>query len=97
MEQDFFIGYHNFAGKQRTLSRILERLQGQDLPSIPSFKIYLQALHRRDVSACTIRTVFTGVHGFLVFLQKAIGDILLMKSIPDLQDLSDWHSAIREK
>jgi len=70
MEQDFFVGYHNFAGKQRTLSRILERLQGQDLPSIPSFKVYLQALHRRDVSACTLRTVFTGVHGFLVFLQK---------------------------
>ena len=97
MEQDFLVGYHNFAGKQRTLSRILGNLQGQDLPSIPSFKIYLQALHRRDVSACTLRTVFTGVHGFLVFLQKAIGDILLMKSIPDLQDLSDWHSAIREK
>jgi hypothetical protein len=70
MEQDFFVGYHNFAGKQRTLSGILEKLQGQDLPSIPSFTVYLQALHRRDVSACTLRTVFTGVHGFLVFLQK---------------------------
>lgn len=70
MEQDFFIGYHNFAGKQRTLSRILGKLQGQELPSISSFTTYLQALHRRDVSACTLRTVFTGVHGFLVFLQK---------------------------
>jgi integrase len=70
MEQDFFVGYHNFAGKQRTLSRILGKLQGQDLPSLSSFTVYLQALHRRDVSACTLRTVFIGVHGFLVFLQK---------------------------
>lgn len=70
MEQDFFVGYHNFAGKQRTLSRILEKLQGQDLPSLPSFRVYLQALHRRDVSACTLRTVFTGVRGFLIFLKK---------------------------
>jgi integrase/recombinase XerD len=70
MEQDFFVGYHNFAGKQRTLSRILGKLQGQGLPDISSFGTYLQALHRRDVSACTLRTVFTGVQGFLVFLQK---------------------------
>jgi len=70
MEQDFFVGYHNFAGKQQTLSRILKKLQGQDYPSIASFKAYLQALHRRDVSACTLRTVFTGVYGFPVFLQK---------------------------
>ena len=70
MKQDFFIGYHNFAGKQRTLSRILGKLQGQVLPDVSSFEAYLQALHRRDVSACTLRTVFTGVHGFLVFLQK---------------------------
>jgi len=70
MEQDFFVGYHNFAGKQRVLTRILGKLREADLPSIPAFTIYLQALHRRDVSACTLRTVFTGVHGFLVFLQK---------------------------
>ena len=70
MEQEFFVGYHNFAGKQRTLSRILGKLQGQALPDVSSFQAYLQALHRRDVSACTLRTVFTGVHGFLVFLQK---------------------------
>ena len=70
MEQDFFVGYYNFAGKQRVLTRILGKLRESDLPSIPSFTIYLQALHRRDVSACTLRTVFTGVHGFLVFLQK---------------------------
>jgi len=85
MEQDFFVGYHNFAGKQRTLSRILEKLQGQDLPSIPSFKIYLQALHRRDVSACTLRTVFTGVHGFLVFLQKRGKISLSSLTVDDLE------------
>jgi integrase/recombinase XerD len=85
MEQDFFVGYHNFAGKQRTLSRILEKLQGQDLPSIPSFKIYLQALHRRDVSACTLRTVFTGVHGFLVFLQKRGKISLSFLTVDDLE------------
>ena len=85
MEQDFFVGYHNFAGKQRTLSRILEKLQGQDLPSIPSFKVYLQALHRRDVSACTLRTVFTGVHGFLVFLQKRGKISLSSLTVDDLE------------
>ena len=70
MEQDFFVGYHNFAGKQRVLTRILGKLREADLASTPAFTIYLQALHRQDVSACTLRTVFTGVHGFLVFLQK---------------------------
>jgi integrase/recombinase XerD len=70
MEHDFLIGYHNFAGKQRTLGRILGKLQGQVLPDVSSFQAYLQALHRRDVSACTLRTVFTAIHGFLVFLQR---------------------------
>jgi integrase/recombinase XerD len=87
MEQDFFVGYHNFAGKQRTLSRILGKLQGQDLPSIPSFKIYLQALHRRDVSACTLRTVFTGVQGFLVFLQKRGKFSLFSLTVEDLESI----------
>ena len=27
MEQDFFVGYHNFAGKQRVLTRILGKLR----------------------------------------------------------------------
>jgi site-specific recombinase XerD len=85
MEQDFFVGYHNFAGKQRTLSRLLEKLQGQDLPSIPSFTDYLQALHRRDVSACTLRTVFIGVHGFLVFLQKRGKISLSSLTVDDLE------------
>jgi integrase/recombinase XerD len=90
MEQDFFVGYHNFAGKQRTLSRILERLQGQDLPSIPSFKVYLQALHRRDVSACTLRTVFTGVYGFLVFLQKRGKISLSSLTVDDLEAFAEF-------
>jgi len=70
MERDFLIGYHNFAGKQRTLSRILGKLQRQALPDVSSFQGYLQFLYRRDVSACTLRTVFTAIHGFLVFLQR---------------------------
>jgi integrase/recombinase XerD len=85
MEQDFFVGYHNFAGKQRTLSRILEKLQGQDLPSLSFFTVYLQALHRRDVSACTLRTVFTGVQGFLVFLQKRGKISLSSLTVDDLE------------
>jgi len=85
MEQDFFVGYHNFAGKQRILTRILGKLRESDLPSIPSFKIYLQALHRRDVSACTLRTVFTGVHGFLVFLQKRGKISLSSLTVDDLE------------
>src|SRR5512143_2121231 len=85
MEQDFFVGYHNFAGKQRVLTRILGKLREADLPSIPSFTIYLQALHRRDVSACTLRTVFTGVHGFLVFLQKRGKISLSSLTVDDLE------------
>ena len=85
MEHDFLIGYHNFAGKQRTLSRILGKLQGQALPDVSSFQAYLQALHRRDVSACTLRTVFTGVHGFLVFLQKRGKISLSSLTVDDLE------------
>jgi hypothetical protein len=85
MGHDFFVGYHNFAGKQRTLSRILEKLQGQDLPSLSSFTVYLQALHRRDVSACTLRTVFIGVHRFLVFLQKRGKISLSSLTVDDLE------------
>lgn len=85
MEQDFFVGYHNFAGKQQTLSRILGKLQGQDLPSLSSFTVYLQALHRRDVSACTLRTVFIGVHGFLIFLQKRGKISLSSLTVDDLE------------
>ena len=85
MEQDFFVGYHNFAAKQRILSRILEKLQGQDLPPLSFFTVYLQALHRRDVSACTLRTVFTGVHGFLVFLQKRGKTSLSSLTVDDLE------------
>jgi len=85
MEQDFFVGYHNFAGKQRVLTRILGKLRESDLPSIPSFRVYLQALHRRDVSACTLRTVFTGVHGFLVFLQKRGKSSLSSLTVDDLE------------
>jgi len=82
MEQDFLIGYHDFAGKQKTLRRILGKLQDQVLPLISAFETYLQALHRRDVSACTLRTVFTGVHGFLIFLQKR-GKVSLSSLTPE--------------
>ena len=85
MEQDFLVGYHNFAGKQRVLTRILGKLREADLPSIPAFTIYLQALHRRDVSACTLRTVFTGVYGFLVFLQKRGKSSLSSLTVDDLE------------
>jgi hypothetical protein len=43
LEQNLFIAHRNFAGKQRALSRILGRLQGQMLPDVSSLQAYLQA------------------------------------------------------
>jgi hypothetical protein len=35
MEQDFFVGYHNFAGKQRTLAVFWKNFRGQTFPPSP--------------------------------------------------------------
>jgi len=70
MERGFFVGYYNAAAKQRALSRMLRKLQAQVLPGASYFESYLQTLHRRDVSVHTLRTAFTAIQGFLIFLQR---------------------------
>jgi hypothetical protein len=70
LEQEPFGGAQDYTGKQRILSRILRKLGQQALPGALYVEQYFQNLLRRNVSAHTLRSAFTTIQSFLVFLQN---------------------------
>jgi integrase/recombinase XerD len=84
LEQGYFSGDQDYVRKQQILSRILRKLREEDLPGAPYGEQYFQNLHRRNVSVHTLKTAFTTIQGFLVFLQKC-GKVDL--SSPTQEDL----------
>lgn len=70
MENEAFVSYRDYPRQHRTLERILQKLSGQDLPGAPYVEQYLRHMHRRDLTANTLRAAFTSVQGFLRFLKN---------------------------
>jgi site-specific recombinase XerD len=70
LEKESFDGDRDYTGKQRIFDRIVRRIEEQVLPGAPHVRQYFQNLHRRNVSVHTLKTAFTALQGFLVFLQK---------------------------
>lgn len=69
MENEAFVSYRDYPRQRRTLDRILQKLWEQDLPGAPYVEQYLRHMHRRDLTANTLRAAFTGIQGFLRFLK----------------------------
>jgi integrase/recombinase XerD len=70
MESEALIGYRNYPVQCRTLKWILEKLSVQDLPGASYLEQYLRHIHRRDLTANTLRAAATILQGFLTFLKK---------------------------
>ncbi len=68
-EQTIEGGYDN-RRKQECLDRILGKLGEQALPGARDAEQYFRNLHRRNVSAYTLKTAFTSIQGFQAFLQN---------------------------
>ncbi len=70
MENEALVSYRDYPAQRRTLEGILQKLSEQDLPGAPYVEQYLRHMHRRDLTANTLRAAFTSLQGFLTFLKN---------------------------
>jgi len=70
MENEALIRYRDYPAQCRTLERILQKLSVQDLPGASYLEQYLRHMHRRDLTANTLRAAATILQGFLTFLKN---------------------------
>ncbi len=70
MEEQTVGGWYDNEGKRRCLGRILEKLGEQALPAASEAAQYFRDLHRRNVSAHTLKNAFTSIQSFQSFLQN---------------------------
>jgi len=70
MENEAFVSYRDYPRRRRTLERILQKLWEEDLPGAPYVEQYLRHMHRRDLTANSLRAAFTSIQGFLRFLKN---------------------------
>lgn len=70
MENEAVGNYRDFPAQRRTLERILEKLSREDLPGKPYLEQYFRHMHRRDLTANTLRAAETSLRGFLTFLKN---------------------------
>jgi hypothetical protein len=68
--------YRDFPARRRILERILQKLSNEDLPGMPYLEQYFRHLHRRDLTANTLRAAEARLRGFLTFLpfKKSLAD-----------------------
>jgi integrase/recombinase XerD len=70
MENEAVGNYRDFPVQRRTLERILQNLSKEDLPGKPYLEQYFRHMHRRDLTANTLRAAETSLRGFLTFLKN---------------------------
>src|SRR4030042_4938311 len=70
MENGALVSYRDSPAQRRALERVLQKLRERDLPGAPYLDQYLRHLHRRDLTANTLRAAFTSLQGFLTFLKN---------------------------
>lgn len=70
MGNEALVQYRDFPAQRRILERVLQKLSVQDLPGAPYLEQYLRHMHRRDLTANTLRAAFTSLQGFLKFLKN---------------------------
>ncbi len=70
MENEAVGSYRDFPAQRRTLERILEKLSKEDLPGKSYLEQYFRHMHRRDLTANTLRAAETSLRGFLTFLKN---------------------------
>jgi len=69
MENEALVSYRNYPAQRRALERILQKLSEVGLPGVPYVEQYLRHMHRRDLTASTLRAAATSLQGFLIFLK----------------------------
>jgi integrase/recombinase XerD len=70
MENEAVGSYRDFPAQRRALERILQKLSQEDLPGTPYLEQYFRYMHRRDLTANTLRAAETSLRGFLTFLKS---------------------------
>jgi integrase/recombinase XerD len=70
MENEALIRHRDYPAQCRALERILQKLSVQDLPGACYLEQYLRHMHRRDLTANTLRAAFFSIQGFLTFLKN---------------------------
>jgi integrase/recombinase XerD len=70
MENEALVSYRDYPAQRHVLERILQRLSESDLPGAPYVEQYLRHMHRRDLTANTLRAAFISLQGFLTFLKN---------------------------
>jgi integrase/recombinase XerD len=70
MENEAVGSYRDFPAQRRMLERILEKISEEDLPGKPYLEQYFRHMHRRDLTANTLRAAETCLRGFLTFLKN---------------------------
>jgi integrase/recombinase XerD len=70
MENEALVSYRDYPAQRRALERIIQKLSEVDLPGAPYVEQYLRHMHRRDLTANTLRAAATILQGFLTFLKS---------------------------
>jgi hypothetical protein len=70
MENEALVSYRDYPAQRHALERILQKLSEPDLPGAPYVEQYLRHMHRRDLTANTLRAGFFSLQGFLTFLKN---------------------------
>jgi integrase/recombinase XerD len=70
MENEALVSYRDYPVQRRALERIIQKLSEVDLPGAPYVEQYLRHMHRRDLTANTLRAAATILQGFLTFLKS---------------------------
>ncbi len=82
MENEAVGSYRDFPAQRRILERILEKVSKEDLPGKPYLEQYFRHMHRRDLTANTLRAAFFSLRGFLTFLKNQ-GKTDLLTVVPN--------------
>jgi integrase/recombinase XerD len=85
MEEQAVERWYDSRGKQQCLDQILRKLGAQALPGASDAEQYFRNLHLRNVSVHTLKTAFTAIQSFQVFLHNCGKINLLSLTRNDLE------------
>ncbi len=94
MENEAVGNYRDFPAQRRMLERILEKLFKEDFPGKPYLEQYFRHMHRRDLTANTLRAAFFSLRGFLTFLKNQ-GKTDLLTVVPN--DLEAFVEGLQDR
>ena len=96
MEYEAVGSYRDFPAQRRMLERILKKLSKEDLLGMRYLEQYFRHMHRRDLTANTLRAAETCLRGFLTFLKNR-GKTDLLAVVHNHNDLEAFVESLQDR